>query len=100
MTEVLSLLQIDNLFSCGVYVYLIMLLNLFGVLCDVIAALFKSMKMADEYERIGMVKQDVFIYQIPPRASNRAARCVQITRRRMPVYIMYWCQRMVCFSYI
>ncbi|CAI8051011.1 NECAP-like protein CG9132 [Geodia barretti] len=30
--------------------------------------------MAEDYERISLVKPEVFIYQIPPRASNRAVR--------------------------
>jgi hypothetical protein len=32
------------------------------------------MAEAEEYERISMVKPEVFIYQIPPRTSNRAVR--------------------------
>ena len=32
-------------------------------------------KMADgSYERVLLVKPEVFVYQIPPRASNRAVR--------------------------
>lgn len=30
--------------------------------------------MAEEYERVGLVKPEVFIYQLPPRVSNRAVR--------------------------
>ena len=31
-------------------------------------------KMAAEYERVSLVKPEVFIYQIPPRSTNRAIR--------------------------
>lgn len=30
--------------------------------------------MGDEYERILLVKPDVFIYKIPPRTTNRGYR--------------------------
>jgi len=32
--------------------------------------------MATEYERVALVKPEVFVYQIPPRVTNRAVRWV------------------------
>ena len=34
----------------------------------------RPFKMAEEYERVSLVKPEVFIYQLPPRVTNRALR--------------------------
>lgn len=42
-------------------------------LCTLVSA-DSAIKMAGEYERISLVKPEAFVYQIPPRASNRSVR--------------------------
>jgi len=41
--------------------------------------------MAAEYERVSLVKPEVFIYQIPPRSTNRAIRW----EARQKKYLIY-----------
>lgn len=55
--------------------------------------------MADEYERILLVRPDVFIYKIPLRTTNRAQRCANNEFMLILNMITLNIQLNACFDY-